>query len=450
MFSEILQKFADRSPATVMVRGLLEHLLHPEKLDRWFESTRQRQYTRSILFSSLVGLMLQVVCRTRANVHEAYRYANIAASIVAVYDKLKNLELSTSRALVRDMACDARTLIEELGGAHAPWRSGYRVKYLDGNCLAATEHRLKRLRTEAAAPLPGKSLVIFEPQFGLCIDVIPCADGHAQERALLDEVVSTIEPDDIWVADRNFCVLHFLASIHRKGAFFVMRQHANLPFKPLEPIRFIGHSETGDIFEQAARLCFADGEAVTIRRVTVKLKQPTRDGSTNVVIVTNVPPEVADAVQIAALYRQRWGIETAFQKLEKHLNSEINTLGYPKAALFGFCLALVAYNLYATVMAAMRAAHPTVDIDATISEYYLAGEIANTMGGLEIAVSDHEWSPFVDAGTGEMCEILRSLASGINLDVFRKTTRGPKKPPTPRIRRPRQSHVSTAKLLGVT
>jgi IS4 transposase len=34
---------------------------------------------------------------------------------------------------------------------------------------------------------------------------------------------------------------------------------------------------------------------------------------------------------VAEVYRTRWGIETAFQKLEKHLNSEIETLGYPQA-----------------------------------------------------------------------------------------------------------------------
>ena len=34
MFGEILQKFAERSPATVMVRAPLEQLLNPEKLDQ--------------------------------------------------------------------------------------------------------------------------------------------------------------------------------------------------------------------------------------------------------------------------------------------------------------------------------------------------------------------------------------------------------------------------------
>ena len=44
MFSDILQKFVAKSPATVMVRGLLERLLNPEALDRWFEATAQAQY----------------------------------------------------------------------------------------------------------------------------------------------------------------------------------------------------------------------------------------------------------------------------------------------------------------------------------------------------------------------------------------------------------------------
>lgn len=47
MFGEILLKFAERSPATVMVRALLEQLLNPKKLDqngcrRWPGGWQQR------------------------------------------------------------------------------------------------------------------------------------------------------------------------------------------------------------------------------------------------------------------------------------------------------------------------------------------------------------------------------------------------------------------------
>lgn len=196
-FAEILQKFSEKSPTTVMVRVLLERLLNPEKLDRWFEATRQAQYKRDTLFSSLVGLMLHVVCRSPASVHAAYRQANIAASIVAVYAKLRGVELTTSQALVGGIAREARDMILEMNGARPSLLPGYRLKYLDGNCLAAGEHRLKPLRATAAGSLPGKSLVVFDPQLDMAVTVALCADGHTQERALLDAVIPTVEENDV-------------------------------------------------------------------------------------------------------------------------------------------------------------------------------------------------------------------------------------------------------------
>jgi hypothetical protein len=218
MFDGILQKFADQAPGAVMVRALLEHLLNAERLDAWFERTRGSQYTRKILFSSLVGLLLQVVCRTQASVHAAYGKATIAASIVAVYGKLRGVALATSQARVRDIARESAQLIEGLQGSRPPLLPGYRIKYLDGNCVEASARRLKPLCESAAAALPGKSLVVFDQALDLVDDVFPCADGHAQERALLGLVSATVAAQDLWVADRNFCVLNFLLNIERAAA----------------------------------------------------------------------------------------------------------------------------------------------------------------------------------------------------------------------------------------
>lgn len=324
------------------------------------------------------------------------------------------------------------------------------MKYLDGNCLAASEHRLKPLRATAAGPLPGKSRVIFDPQLAMAIDVFPGADGHTQERALLDQVIPTVTPGDVWVADRHFCVSRLLFKIHRQPAFFIIRQHANLMTNPLEKIKFSGASATGDVYEQTVQLTSASGETWTLRRVTVKLKAKTRNGDTALTLLPNLPSTAAAAITITALYRTRWGIETAFQKLESYLNSEIETLGYPQAALFGFCLALVAFNLYAVVMAALRAAHPTLDIDNTVSAYYLAQEIATTMTGLEIAVSAAEWAPFAQASTEQLAGYLLLLAQHVDLRKLRKTTRGPKSPPTPRTEFKGKPHISTARLLAAS
>ena len=112
MFGNVLQRVIQKSPATVMVRGLLERRLNAGALERWFEATAQSRYTRNILLSSLVGLMLQIVCRTQASVHAAYRHAQIAASIVSVYAKLRGVELATAQGLVRHIAREAQGLIE--------------------------------------------------------------------------------------------------------------------------------------------------------------------------------------------------------------------------------------------------------------------------------------------------------------------------------------------------
>ena len=200
MFGEILQVFAEKSPATVMVHGLLERFLSAEKIDEWFDSVCKVQYTRKILFSSVVGIMLQVVCRVRSNVHVAYLNSDVDASRIALYDKLKNVELKTSRELVRYSADQAELLIREMKACNAAIIPGYKVKFLDGNCIESTEHRLKVLRDTKAGALPGKSLVIFDPEIDIAIDVIPCEDGHAQERSLLTDVLATVEKNDVLVA----------------------------------------------------------------------------------------------------------------------------------------------------------------------------------------------------------------------------------------------------------
>jgi hypothetical protein len=65
--------------------------------------------------------------------------------------------------------------------------------------------------------LPGKALVVFDPRLGLAVDVFPCEDGHAQERSLLSAVAATIQARDVYVMDRNFCVLEFLFNLRFKN-----------------------------------------------------------------------------------------------------------------------------------------------------------------------------------------------------------------------------------------
>jgi hypothetical protein len=108
----------------------------PTKINCWFDTVRHTQYTKEILFSSIVGLMLQVVCKIRPSVHSAYSHSEIQASVVAVYDQLKGLKTTTSQGLVRQIATEAEALIKTMKGENPALLPGYRVKFLDGNCPA--------------------------------------------------------------------------------------------------------------------------------------------------------------------------------------------------------------------------------------------------------------------------------------------------------------------------
>jgi hypothetical protein len=250
MFGEILQVFAEKSPVTVMVHGLIARILNAEKIDAFFETVRDVQYTKKILFSSLLGIMLQVVCRVRSNVHVAYLNSEIEASRVALSAKLQNLEPNTVRELLHYSANDCAEIIKEMNGTNPALLPGYRLLFLDGNGLAATEHRLQVLRNTKAGALPGKSLVLFDHELGLAVDVIPCENGHAQERSLLTPVLDLVKSNDLLVADRNFGVLSFLFGIVEKSGFFIIRQPQNTPFKSWSPREFKCHTKDGKIFEE--------------------------------------------------------------------------------------------------------------------------------------------------------------------------------------------------------
>jgi IS4 transposase len=527
MLSDLFKPFIEGSPLSVMMRGLVERLLNPEQMDQWFKQFAQEQYTRELLFSTVVSLMLEVVCGSRKSVNAVYQAmeAAIPVSLQAVYDKLQGVEPAVAAELVRYTAREGQAIMAAVEAAAPPTPSGvlvavlpggatvpvgvvasraesaappaprptglapavqaalaapagvlpavpsaesvlagaavnagvkdvrpavlpgYKVRILDGNHLAATEHRLKELRTYGGGALPGQALVVYDPDLDLAIKVVPCENGHTQERALLSLLEEHLADGEVWVMDRNFCVLRWLHRIATQPAYFVVREHEQTPFKPLAPMQEKGATATGLVAEQPIQVIGPDGQPVVWRRIQVLLHQPTRDGDEQVYLWTNLPASVT-AQTVARLYLKRWRIETAFQHLAQDLNTEIKTLGYPRAALFGFCIGVVAYNILAVLKAALRQVHGAKVIDTQLSGYYVADEVSGTHRGMMIAIPPPEWQVFRQLTVPELADVLIDLARKVPLARFRKHPRGPKKPRPPRQFDPKHPPQATAKLLA--
>lgn len=448
IINALFQRFIEKAPLPVMVRALLERTFHPERLDAWFDQTAEAQYTRELLFSTLFELMSQVVCGVRRSVHDAYQAAeHIATSVGAVYRKLARIEPTTMTEIVRYSAREAQAVMDALEYTRPALIPGYVVKILDGNALAATEHRLKALRPMRAGALPGKAVVVYAPACNLMVDLFPCEDGHAQERSLLPVIVQTVQRGEVWVGDRNFCVTDFLAGIAQRDAYFIIREHEQVRFTPQEAMHDAGRVETGTVAEQRVVLTRAGQTTLGLRRIAVRLDQPTREGEETLYLFTNLPPEAAPATVVARVYRGRWRLEAAFQILATALTSEINTLAYPKAALFGFAVAVVTYNVLATAKAALAQVHGADTIEREFSEYYLAAELDAVSAGMAVALPAEYWHEFRTLPLTEFVAFLLTLARNVRLARFKKHPRGPKKPRPERSYDPKQPHVSTARLI---
>jgi len=291
--------------------------------------------------------------------------------------------------------------------------------------------------------------VVLDQQRMLITEVLLSEDGHAQERSLLAQVLQHVRADQLWIEDRNFCTLGLMFGMARRGATFVVRQHGQLQGEFLGRSTRKGASRSGPVYEQPRLVRDSNsGETMRIRRITLKLKEPTRDGDTELHILSNVPIQRASAPQLARLYGKRWSIETAFFEITTTLSCEINTLGYPKAALFTFCLALLAYNAVSLIKAALRSEHGRQKVNDEVSSYYLSLEIGRPYDGMMIAIPAPHWVLFRELSDQEFANALRELASLVSLARYQKHPRGPKKKPPERTAYQNGKHVSTAKLLA--
>jgi hypothetical protein len=444
----ILNPFVEGAPACIMTRIALDWIIEGTPFDQLFDEVAEDQYTREFTRAHFVHVMLDVASGHRPTPRAAFlrRRLDAVASISAFYRKLHRMEVAIPAEIVHRTAHRARDLIVAAGGLLPEPIPGYAARILDGNVLTGTEHRITPLRTTWSAGLPGMSLAIYEPASGLIRDVVLEENAHRQERALLDAVV--IGPGQLWIADRNFCVRSFLFRIARSRAFFLIRWHkTTCPFEPLGPLRALGRCQTGGVFEQEVRVDDPDGDGSShrLRRIVLKLDQPTRDGETEIVLVTNLPTEVP-APLCCSVYRSRWDIEGHFQTLTDLLHCEVTSLGYPRAALFAFSMSVVAGNALAVLKGNLRAVHGDVLVEA-VSDCALVDEVAEIYPGMMMAVPPVEWS-FVRLGPVEaVAGMLLELAERVPVERMLRDRRGPKRPRPRRSSGRRVHHVSNKKLL---
>jgi IS4 transposase len=424
----VVQRCVEQSPVTVMARLAMQRALEPDWIDALFEQERGLQYTRHLLFSTTVELMAVVAVGLRPSLHAAAKACkDLPVSLQALYDKINGTSPGLVRALVQGSATRLSEVLAPMLGDKAPIVPGYQLRIVDGNHLPASEKRLKPLRGFRGAALPGQSLVVYDPDTDLVVDMLPCEDGHAQERTMMQAIQQQAQPGQLWIADRNFSTRAIFCGWQERGSCFIVREHGRTPSpQELEPMQMHGKIDTGIVHEQAVSIEDEQGKPIRLRRVELHLEHPTEDGDTVIRLLTNLPAWEFTARSVARLYRCRWKIESLFQRLEAVLHSEVASLGYPRAALFAFGVAVMAYNVLAVLQSAVWVAHELQHDDIELSSYCFADEIRTHYAGMVMAIMPTAWEPYDSMTAAQLAEVLLQIALHANPKSLRKHTRGPK------------------------
>lgn len=202
------------------------------------------------------------------------------------------------------------------------WYRGWRLVSIDGTTLDIADtkeneayfNRPGASRGEAAYPqlrlvslVENGTHVLFGSQIGSC---------RTGENALADKVVESLQSGFLCLADRGFFSFSLWNKAHGTGADLLwrMKKNAVLPVeKRLEDGSFLSRIYSNLKDQRNNR------NGVIVRVIEYQLKGDPDAEEVYRLITTILDPELAPAKELAALYHERWEIETAFGELKTHL-----------------------------------------------------------------------------------------------------------------------------------
>ena len=440
MSEEVFEKFAIASPMATLGMIAARAIFSSRQLDKIFQDASSRQYTKNVAFSTCAKLLGEVALLGTPSVNNAYNRVNaeIPVSISAIYQKLRNVEPKVCEALVGVTAAKATKLIHTLKATRQEPIPGYRLRVIDGNYLGRSERRIKELRDSKVASLPGMSVAVYDYATELISALLVDEDGHANERKLTPGLAQIVQEDDLIMADRLYCTYNMIDMLTEREAKFLIRHHGSIPIDiDGHKKNACGRCETGKVTYKQIEL----KDQRTVTAIVITRDKPLKSGKSQVVLFTNLLVSKELAVSLANLYLKRWKVEEAFRQLTEYLSCEVRTLGYPRAALFAYSLAVTAYNCLRCVKAAAVNRFGTDFVDTNLSMYNVGQELKRTIPGMEIILGSDYWSRFDGMPLKALSSCMVEVAKNIRIACYQKSPRGKKKKKIP-VKR--QSHVHAA------
>lgn len=214
-------------------------------------------------------------------------------------------------------------------GAPGAWYRGLRVMALDGSCMdVADEAANAEFFGYPGAPR-GQSAFPQARLLGLVecgTHVVTAAEvapyGRSEQAMAAQLLPAKLRPEMLVLADRNFFGFKLWQIACASGARLVWRVKADRKL-PVEQMLSDG-SHLSTVFDSEDRRRSA-GQVVRV--IDYELRDSATPSEDSYRLVTNIlDPAQAPALELAALYHERWEIEGVFDEFKTHLRANSTVL----------------------------------------------------------------------------------------------------------------------------
>lgn len=214
-------------------------------------------------------------------------------------------------------------------GAPGAWYRGLRVMALDGSCMDVADEQANAKffgypgasRGQTAFP-QARVLGLVECGTHAVVAAAIAPYGHSEQAMATELLPTKLTTGMLVLADRNFYGFRLWQSACATGAKLVWRVKSNLKL-PVQKMLSDG-SYLSTVFDSRAP---ARGSGQTVRVIEYTLHDSATPVQDSYRLVTNIlDPQAAPALELAALYHERWEIEGVFDEFKTHLRANSTVL----------------------------------------------------------------------------------------------------------------------------
>ena len=214
-------------------------------------------------------------------------------------------------------------------GAPGAWYRGLRVMALDGSCMDVADEQANAeffgypgaSRGQTAFP-QARVLGLVECGTHAVVAAGIAPYGHSEQAMAAQLLPAELTTDMLVLADRNFYGFKLWHTACATGAKLAWRVKANLKL-PVQQMLPDG-SYLSTVFDSRDH---ARRSGQTVRVIEYTLHDSATPVQDSYRLVTNIlDPQAAPALELAALYHERWEIESVLDEFKTHLRANSTVL----------------------------------------------------------------------------------------------------------------------------